>query len=63
MVLSRSWLFDNYVMHDGHAYNYAIKLKGHSLTLAPSLPPNLLKLNSRREVKSASMSENTGEES
>jgi len=36
------WLFDNHVIHDGHANTCALKSKGCSLTLAP-LPPKPLK--------------------
>ena len=35
MLLGGPWLFDNYVIHDGHANMYAFKLKGGSLSLAP----------------------------
>ena len=39
LLLGRSWLFDNYVIHDGHANTYEFKHKGRSLILTP-LPPH-----------------------
>jgi len=35
ILLSRPWLFNNHVMHDGHANTYALKFKGRNLTLTP----------------------------
>ena len=44
IFLGRPWLFDNHVMHDGHANTYALKFEGHRLTLAPLSPPKPLKI-------------------
>ena len=46
IFLGRPWLFDNHVMHDGHANTYALKFKGCGLTSAPLPPPKPLKIKS-----------------
>ena len=43
LLLGRSWLFDNHVIHDGHTNTYAFKHKGRNLTLTPLPPPKPLK--------------------
>ena len=43
VFLGRPWLFDNYVMHDGHTNTYAMKLKDRNLILAPLPPPKPFK--------------------
>ena len=44
ILLSRPWLFENHVIHNGHANTYAFKFKGCSLTLAYLPPPKRLKI-------------------
>jgi len=44
ILLSRAWLFDNHVIHDGHTNTYALKFKGCGLTSAPLPPPKPLKI-------------------
>jgi len=48
ILLDKPWLFDNHVIHDGHANTYALKFKGRSLTLAPLPPPKPLKIKQRK---------------
>ena len=55
ILLGRPWLFDNHVMHDGHANTYALKFKGRNLTLTPYHHQNLSKLNWGREVRKVSI--------
>jgi len=54
ILLGRPGLFDNHVMHDGHANTYAFNFKGCSLTLAPLPPPKSMKIKLGREVRKAS---------
>jgi len=54
ILLDQPWLFDNHVMHDGHANPYALKFKGRNLTLTPYHPPNPSKLNREKEVTKVS---------
>jgi len=42
LLLGRPRLFDNYMIHDGHANTYAFKYMGCNLTLTPLPPPKLL---------------------
>jgi len=44
VLLGRPWLFNNHVMHYGHANTYALKFKGCGLTLAPLPPPKPVKI-------------------
>jgi len=58
MLFDRPWLFDNHVMYDGHANTYALKFKGHSLTLTALSPPKHLKIKlGKGSEKSLYMSE------
>jgi len=58
ILLGRLWLFDNHVMHEGHANTYALKFNGCSLTLAPLPSPKPLKIKPRKKgEKSVYMSE------
>jgi len=50
ILLGRPCLFDNHMMHDGHANTYALQFKGRSLTVAPLSPPKPLKIEWGREV-------------
>jgi len=51
ILLGTPWLFDNHVMHDGHANTYASKFKVITSLWPPYTHPNLLNLNRRREVR------------
>jgi len=58
LLLGRPWLYDNHVIHNGHANTYAFKHNSRRLTLAP-LPqpkPHKIKLGKGSE-KSLYMSE------
>ena len=58
ILLSQPWLYENHMIHDGHANTYALKFKGHSLTLTPLSPPEPLKLKpGKGSEKSPFMSE------
>jgi len=58
ILLCRPWLFDNHVMHNGHANTYALKFKELSLTLAALPPPKPLKIKQEKgSEKSPYMSE------
>ena len=58
ILLGRAWLFDNHMIHDGHANTYTLKFMGHSLTLALLLPPKPLKIKpGKGSEKSLYMSE------
>jgi len=43
LLLDRPWLFDNHVIHDGHANKYVFKHKDCNLTLTRLPPPKPLK--------------------
>jgi len=58
ILLDRPWLFDSYVMHDGHANLSVLMLKGHSLTSGPLPPPKPLKIKLKKgSEKSLNMRE------
>ena len=58
LLLGRPWLFDNHVIHDGHANTYAFKYMGYNLNLRPLPPPKLRKYKPRKgSEKSLFMSE------
>ena len=58
LLLGRPWLFDNHVIHDGHANTCAFKYMGRNLTLTLLPPHKLLKSKSgTRSEKSLFMSE------
>ena len=44
ILLGQAWVYDNHVMHDGHANTYALKFKGRNLTLTHLPPPKPLKI-------------------
>ena len=43
LLRGRPWLFDNHLIHDGHANTYVFKYIGGNLTLTSLPPPELLK--------------------
>jgi len=58
LLLGKPWLFDNHVIHYGHANTYAFKYIGHNLTLTPLPTTKLLKYKlGKRNEKSLFMSE------
>jgi len=62
LVTCRPWLFDNLVIHEGHANAYAFKYKGRNLTLTPLPPPKPLKSKLGKESEKIVFMSETQEE-